>query len=94
MAAAGADASATVTVTNPLGLHIRPSRKIAELVRTMNAEVTVRCLDRSAAGDSQLDLLMLLAGAGSELSISANGPDAEKAVEAVAALVREGFGET
>lgn len=86
-------AKTTVTVRNKLGLHIRPSRAFSQLAKEWDAIITVRNEDRVAAGDSQLDLLMLLASAGSKLEISANGPQADEAVSALAELVENGFGE-
>ena len=83
----------TVTVCNKLGLHIRPSRQVAELVQKYDAKVTVINGARSAGADSQLDLLMLVASAGTELEICAEGPDAEEAVGAIVEIVENRFGE-
>lgn len=83
----------TVTVQNILGLHIRPSRMFSEMASLWDAKVTVCNLDRKAYGDSQLDLLMLLASCGAELEISAVGPQAEEAVNALVSLVESKFGE-
>ena len=85
--------SASVTVKNKLGLHIRPSRQVAGVVAAWDAEVTVRNQERSAAGDSQLDLLMLLASKGTELEITARGPQAQQAIDALVELIEGGFGE-
>ncbi|MEM8771665.1 MAG: HPr family phosphocarrier protein [Pseudomonadota bacterium] len=83
----------TVRIVNKLGLHIRPSRQVAALAQTFDAEITIRNHDRSAGADSQLDLLMLLASEGADLEICAEGPQADEAVEALADLIAEGFGE-
>lgn len=85
--------TASARICNKLGLHIRPSRQLATLTRSFDAIVTVRNGDRSAAADSQLDLLMLLASDNTELEISATGPEAAEAVAAVVKLIEEGFGE-
>jgi phosphotransferase system HPr (HPr) family protein len=89
----GKSVKATVTVKNKLGLHIRPSRLFSALAKSWDAVVTVSKKDRTASADSQLDLLMLLASQGAELEISATGPDAAEAVDALVRLVDEGFGE-
>ncbi len=86
--------TARAKIINKLGLHIRPSRQFSSLVKSWDAVVTVRNQDRVAAGDSQLDLLMLLASEGSTLEISATGPQAEEAVNSLLELVADGFGET
>lgn len=82
-----------VTVANKLGLHIRPSRQFSSLVKSWDASVEVRNQDRVAAGDSQLDLLMLLASEGTELEIIAKGPQAEEAVDSLVKLIEDRFGE-
>lgn len=82
-----------VEIRNKLGLHIRPSRQIAALAKSFDADVTVRNKDRAAAADSQLDLLMLIASKGAKVEIAATGPQAGKAVAAIAKLIEDGFGE-
>ena len=86
-------ATATVTIKNKLGLHIRPSRHFSALAKSWDAVVTVRNKERTASADSQLDLLMLLASYGAELEISATGPQAIEAVDALVKLVDDRFGE-
>jgi len=87
------EAKATVEVCNKLGLHIRPSRYLSALAKSYDAVVSVRNNDRVALADSQLDLLMLLASKGAKLEISAKGPQARDAVEAIVGLVEDRFGE-
>ena len=89
----GEKVTASVVIKNRLGLHIRPSRHFAALAKSWDAEVTVRNQDRAALADSQLDLLMLLAGEGALLEITATGPQAAEAVESLVKLVDDGFGE-
>lgn len=88
------EAKAQAAICNKLGLHIRPSRQLSELARSFDAEVTVRNGDRSAAADSQLDLLMLLASKGAEIELVATGPQADEAVAAIVDLIENRFGES
>ena len=83
----------TVEIINKLGLHIRPTRFLSEIAKSYDAEVTVRNQDRVASGESQLDLLMLVAQKGTVLEISATGPQAAEAVETIVRLINERFGE-
>ena len=85
--------TAKVEIRNKLGLHTRPSRALAALAKSYDAVVTVRNQDRIADSDSQLDLLMLLASKGSQIEISATGPQAIEAVDSIVKLVEDGFGE-
>ncbi len=87
------NATANVAIQNKLGLHIRPSRQFSSLAKSWDAVVTVRNQERKASADSQLDLLMLLASHGTMLEISATGPQAKEAVDALVNLVNDRFGE-
>lgn len=86
-------ARAEAAICNKLGLHIRPSRQLAELARSFDAIVTVRNGERSAAADSQLDLLMLVANKGARIELTATGPQADEAVRAMVELIENRFGE-
>jgi PTS hybrid protein len=83
------DASGDFELVNLAGMHARPAAKIAGGLSALNADVTVNGMD----GASMTGLMTLAAGKGSVLHVEAYGPDAERAVEYVAALVRDGFGE-
>ncbi|WEK62456.1 MAG: phosphoenolpyruvate--protein phosphotransferase [Candidatus Microbacterium colombiense] len=82
-----------VQVRNPLGIHARPAALIAEA--SADAEVRVRRLpdgpEASAASLSRL--LVLGARQGDELELTAYGDDADAALERLATLFAEGFGE-
>lgn len=89
----GDKVTATVTIKNKLGLHIRPSRYFSSLAKSWDAVVMVRNQDRVADADSQLDLLMLLASEGTSLEITAEGPQAAEAVDSLVKLIEDRFGE-
>src|SRR5690242_12129004 len=76
-----------VVITNPQGLHLRPSAAFAELARGFQCTVTVYVDGKSANGKSPLDLMMLAAMPGSELTVEVDGPDAPAALEALVALL-------
>jgi phosphocarrier protein len=84
---------ATVRVRNVKGLHARASAKFVRLAETFDADVTVTREDQSVGGTSIMGLLMLAAGPGSDLKLSVKGPDAKAALDALVALVADGFGE-
>lgn len=82
-----------VAVKNPLGIHARPAALIAEA--SGGTDVRLRLLpDGPGASAASLSrMLMLGARQGDEVELSAAGPDAESAVERVATLFDDGFGE-
>ena len=82
-----------VRIVNRKGLHARASAKLARLAATLPAEVFLLRNGDVANAISIMDLLMLAAHQGSEVDIKAHGKDAVAAVDAVAALIADGFGE-
>jgi len=88
-----APVSRNVTICNPRGLHARASaRFIAEAGRFQSA-VTVTREGETVNADSIMELLMLGAGQGAEVTVSADGPDADDALQTLCALVECGFDE-
>ncbi len=85
--------SRTVRVVNRKGLHARPSGMVSRLACLYDAKVVVSHGGHTADARSIMDLLLLIAPMGSDLVIEAQGPDADSAVEAIAALIGSGFGE-
>lgn len=89
-----AEAVRTVTIINKRGLHARASSKFAVLAGSFaDTRIVVEREDQSVEGDSIMDLMMLAAGPGSDITIRAEGPAAAAAVEALSALVADRFGE-
>ncbi|OYU68834.1 MAG: HPr family phosphocarrier protein [Alphaproteobacteria bacterium PA2] len=86
-------ARATVDIINKRGLHARASAKFVKLASTFEAEVTVSKDGQSVDARSIMGLMMLAAGVGCCIDISAEGPEAEAAVEALKALVDGRFDE-
>jgi len=82
-----------LTLTNPLGLHARPAAQIATAVGALAADVEIKACGRSADAASSLELLTLGAGKGAEITVTATGADAARAIDAVRELVLDGFGE-
>ena len=82
-----------VTVANKMGIHARPSTQIATLAGDFTAAITIAKEELSVDAKSVLELLMLAAECGSELIISADGDDAQAAVDAIVELVEARFEE-
>lgn len=83
-----------VHIPNKEGLHFRPIMQFVDTAQRFSANVTVHCEGRQADGRSPMELLMLVATHGSTVRVMADGPEAQKAIEALAALIESGFGET
>ena len=85
--------SRTVTVPNTLGLHARAAARFVHTAGAFTARVRVEREGRGMDGKSILGLLLLAAACGSAITIVADGPDEEQALDALIRLVEEGFGE-
>lgn len=75
-----------VTVNDPQGLHMRPAAMFAKVARQYHSSVTISREGRSVNGKSQLDLLLLAAEPGAELTIEACGADADDALAALGGI--------
>jgi phosphocarrier protein len=84
----------TVVICNRRGLHARAAARFVKLADGFEAEITVRKNGSSVSGRSIMGLMMLAAGPGTAIELSATGNDAEAAVAALAALVCGGFDES
>lgn len=82
-----------VTISNQKGLHARASAKFVKRAADFDAEVMVSRDGMNVAGTSIMGLMMLAAAKGSSILISASGPQAEEALEAIIGLVEAKFDE-
>jgi phosphocarrier protein len=85
--------TAEVMIVNKRGLHARAAAKFVGLAREFQASVTVERDGDEADGRSIMDLLMLGAGPGTRLTLTAHGSDATALIEALRALIENGFDE-
>jgi len=83
----------TATIVNERGLHARAAARFVKLLDGYQAKVTVERNGTEVDGRSIMGLMMLAAGPGTELEISAAGPDAEATLDALADLIGRGFDE-
>ena len=83
-----------VIVVNPLGLHARAAARFVRLADTFKSQIRVGRGQQTMDGKSILGLLLLAAARGTELTISADGPDEAQAIAAISELVGRGFEES
>ncbi|HWJ72658.1 MAG TPA: HPr family phosphocarrier protein [Kaistia sp.] len=82
-----------LAIVNRRGLHARASAKFVQLADSFNATITVSKDQNTVGGTSIMGLMMLAAGIGSSVHVTADGPEAAAALEAIARLVADRFGE-
>ena len=86
-------AKATANICNTRGLHARASAKFVKLASSFEAEIQVTRDGVTVDARSIMGLLMLGAGNGCSIDISAEGPDAREAIDALCDLVARKFDE-
>ena len=80
-----------VEIVNALGLHARAAARFVHLASRFSAQIRVSRGGRTMDGKSILGLLLLSAGKGTTIEISADGPDEAEAADALAELAARGF---
>lgn len=83
-----------VLVINDLGMHLRAAGALVQVASQFKAEVLLEHKGNKANGKSIMSVLSLAASKGCEVLVTAEGDDAEQAVDAVASLIERGFSAT
>lgn len=83
----------SVQIANRNGLHARPAAEIVKTAAKFKSEITIVRDDLEVNGKSIMGVMMLAAEFGATLTIRAHGPDAQQAVDAIAELIAQRFGE-
>ena len=86
--------SVDVGIVNKRGLHARAAAKLVNLAERFSASVEVSKDGQAVSARSIMGLMMLGAGIGSTVRLSAEGFDAKEALDAIAGLIEAGFHET
>jgi phosphocarrier protein HPr len=84
---------AEAEIVNKLGLHARASAKLTQTASTFTSEVWLERNGRRVNAKSIMGVMMLAAGKGSRVSIETEGPDADRALQAIVELIASRFGE-
>ncbi len=78
-------------IGNKYGLHARPAMMFVELANKFNSNIRLTRGPLNVDGKSIMELMMLAAEKDSEIILTADGPDAEEAAEALENLVKGNF---
>lgn len=74
-----------LTVIDPSGLHARPAARFVQAASRFSSRVAIRHEGREADAKSLIALLGLTIRPSSEITLTADGPDADEALAALAA---------
>ncbi len=82
---------AKTAICNQKGLHARAASRFARESSKFNAEIRVSLGGNIADGNSIMGLMLLTASIGSNITITAEGPEEKQAIAALVSLVEKGF---
>ena len=82
-----------VEIVNKLGLHARAAAKLTQLAAKYTSEIHIGRNGRKVNAKSIMGVMMLAAGKGSKVQLHTDGPDEDEAMDALAALIANYFGE-
>ena len=83
-----------VTIVNKLGIHARPAAEIVKTSSRFKSAITIIRDDLEVNAKSIMGVMMLAAENGAVITLRAEGPDADAALDALAALIAGKFGES
>ena len=83
----------SVQIVNKLGIHARPAAEIVKCASKFKSNITIIRDDLEVNGKSIMGVMMLAAECGSSILIRAEGPDDKGAIDALSAVIADGFGE-
>ncbi len=83
----------TVDIVNLLGLHARAAAKLVTLATKFESDIRIRKDGREVSGKSIMGVMMLAAAKGSQITLIADGADADIALTELADLIADRFGE-
>ncbi|OLE18121.1 MAG: phosphocarrier protein HPr [Betaproteobacteria bacterium 13_1_20CM_3_63_8] len=82
-----------IEILNKLGLHARASAKLTQLAAKYQCDVSLARSGRKVNAKSIMGVMMLAAGKGSRIMLETDGPDETEAMDAIAVLIGDCFGE-
>lgn len=84
----------TVTVVNPMGIHMRPADLLSRAAGRFQSTIEIEKDGQAIDCKSIMSILTLGARQGTQLSLRATGPDAQQAIDELAGLIEQGFDES
>jgi len=82
-----------ITIINKLGLHARAAAKLVKLSSGFEANIDIEKDGQKVNSKSIMGVMMLAASCGSEVTLYAEGPDEQAAIEAISDLINRYFDE-
>jgi phosphocarrier protein HPr len=81
----------TITITNDTGLHSRPADVFVRTAKLFESTITVEKADKSANAKAIIRLILLNVSQNDQITITADGPDEQEALDALEQLITSDF---
>lgn len=85
--------SIDIVISNKLGLHARAAAKLTQTAGRFQSEIYIARGDQRVNAKSIMGVMMLAAGLGIMVTVDAEGPDADAALDEIRQLFENKFGE-
>ena len=85
--------SKNFTITNKMGLHMRPAQVFVTAMSKYASDVTIKFNGRDVNGKSIMMLMSACIKCGAEITVVCSGPDEEAMMAEAASMIESGFGE-
>jgi phosphotransferase system HPr (HPr) family protein len=85
--------SEKVVISNDTGLHARPASIFVNTAAKFKSDLTISKGEKKVNAKSILSVLGLGVAKGSEITLSADGPDEKEAISKLIGLIQSGFNE-
>ena len=82
-----------IEIVNKLGLHARASAKLTQMAGQFKSEIWIARNERRVNAKSIMGVMMLAANKGSTIHLEIDGADEDAAMQALASLIADRFGE-
>ena len=82
-----------ITIINKLGLHTRAAAKLVAMAAKFESKIEITRNDHKIDAKSIMGVMMLAAGLGAEVEVEIEGEDEREAMDGLAALINDKFGE-
>ena len=76
-------------ITDPLGIHARPAGLLVKKCSEFESSITIEKDGKSADAKRIFGVMGLAVKQGNEITVKAEGPDEENAIDAIAAFLKE-----
>lgn len=81
------------TITAETGIHARPATRLVNKASQFESEITLEHKGKAVNLKSIMGVMSLGVGQGAEVTIKAEGPDEEEAINGIEEVIKEGLGE-